>query len=66
MIELPIAWILGIIGVLGGVISALAGLLWSTMKERLSAQDKIIERLQADVERMAKGCGMESCHWKRR
>ena len=66
MIELPIGWVLGIIGTLGGVITALASLLWNTMRDRLSAQDRIIEGLRADIERMSKGCGMESCHWLRR
>lgn len=66
MIELPIGWVLGIIGTLGGVISALAALLWTTMKDRLTAQDRIIEKLQADVDRMSKGCGLDSCHWLRR
>lgn len=66
MIELPIGWILGIIGGLGGVIATLATVLWSTMKERLSAQDRIIEGLQADVARLSKGCGFESCHWRQR
>jgi hypothetical protein len=64
MIELPIGWVLGIIGTLGGVITALASLLWNTMRDRLSAQDRIIEGLRNDIERMSKGCGMESCHWR--
>lgn len=66
MIELPIGWILGIIGALGGVIATLAGMLWATMKDRLAAQDRIIDGLRADIERMAKGCGMEDCHWRGR
>jgi hypothetical protein len=66
MIELPIGWVLGIIGTLGGVITALASLLWNTMRDRLAAQDRIIEGLRADIDRMSKGCGMESCHWLRR
>lgn len=66
MIELPIGWVLGIIGTLGSIITALATLLWHTMKDRLSAQDRIIEKLQADVERMAKGCGQRECLWRER
>lgn len=65
MIELPISWILGIIGTLGGVIGALASLLWSTMRDRLSAQDRIIDGLRTDIERMSKGCGVENCLWRR-
>lgn len=63
MIELPIGWVLGVIGALGGVIATLAGVLWATMKDRLSAQDRIIEGLRADIDRMAKGCGFDGCHW---
>lgn len=66
MIELPIGWILGIIGTLGGVITALASLLWTTMRDRLSAQDRIIEGLRADIERMSQGCGQSACLWKNR
>ena len=66
MIELPIGWVLGIIGTLGTVITALASLLWTTMKDRLSAQDRIIDGLRNDIERMSKGCGMEACHWRTR
>ena len=61
MIELPIGWILGIIGTLGGVIVALAGFLWPTMRDRLSAQSRIIDGLRADIERTAKGCGLDDC-----
>jgi hypothetical protein len=66
MIELPIGWILGIIGTLGGVITALATILWNTMRDRLAAQDRIIDGLRADIERMAKGCGLDGCHWRGR
>ena len=66
MIELPIGWVLGIIGTLGGVITALASLLWQTMKDRLAAQDRIIDGLRADIERMSKGCGQRECLWRER
>lgn len=66
MIEIEIGWILGIIGTLGGVITSLAVILWTTMKDRLTAQDKIIDGLRADIERMSKGCGIETCHWRSR
>jgi len=71
MIELPLGWLLSIIGTLALTIATLAGVMWSFMKSRLDAQDKIIasqadtiERLQDDVERMAKGCGQDSCFWR--
>jgi hypothetical protein len=73
MIELPIAWILATIGTLSGAIATLAGIMWGFMKSRLAAQDKIIatqtvviEKLQEDVARMSKGCGINSCLWRPR
>ena len=72
MIELPIAWILATIGTLSGAIATLAGIMWGFMKSRLAAQDKIIatqtiviEKLQEDVARMSKGCGINACLWRR-
>ena len=71
VVSLPIGWILATIGSLAGTIAALATIMWAFMKSRLEAQDKLIEsqavvisKLQDDVERMAKGCGADSCHWK--
>jgi hypothetical protein len=73
MIELPIAWILATIGTLSGAVATLAALMWNFMKSRLEAQDRVInaqsatiEKLQGEVERMAAGCGVIECHWKRR
>jgi hypothetical protein len=71
--EIPIAWVLGTIISLGTVIASLAGIMWSFVKSRIEAQDKIIEsqnsiitKLQDDVERMSKGCGAGGCVWKNR
>ena len=73
MIELPIAWILATIGTLSSSIVALACVMWGFMKSRLEAQDKIIDsqnstigKLQDDVDRLSKGCGVDHCHWKTR
>lgn len=70
MIELPLAWLLTIIGVLATTIATMAAIMWGFMKTRLDAQDTIIQtqaetiaKLQDDVERMAKGCGADGCHW---
>lgn len=62
----PVGWIIAIVGTLGGVIATLAKLLWTTMKDRLSKQDQIIDALQKDVDRMSVGCGHPECHWKNR
>jgi hypothetical protein len=62
---IPVEWILGVLIGLGSVIATLAGLLWRTMNNRLEAQDRIISNLQTEVSRLSKGCGMESCIWRR-
>ena len=69
--EIPSAWVLSGIGILLSTIAGMAGVMWGFMKARLEAQDKIIadqsvtiKKLQEDVDRMAKGCGMEPCLWK--
>lgn len=71
VVSLPIGWILATIGSLAGTIAALATIMWAFMKSRLEAQDKLIDsqaaiisKLQDDVDRMSKGCGADTCHWK--
>jgi hypothetical protein len=60
----PVGWVISIIGLLGGVIATLAGIIWSTLKERLTVQDRIIDKLQDDVDRLSKGCGHTECNWR--
>lgn len=71
--NIPVEWVLGVLGLLGGVIAALAKTIWNVMQSRLSAQDSIIAsqtetigKLQDDVERLSKGCGHDACHWRKR
>jgi hypothetical protein len=66
MIELPIAWLLSTLIALGCVIATLAGIIYRTLSLRLEAQDRIIDGLRTDIDRMAKGCGYEACHWRLR
>lgn len=63
-IELPISWIIGSIAALAGVIATLAGIVYKILTDRLDAQDRLIEHLKMDVERMRKGCGHDPCFWK--
>lgn len=62
---IPVEWVLSTLLGLGGVIATLAGMLWRTMSNRLEAQDRIISHLQTEVARLSKGCGMETCIWRR-
>ena len=63
-IELPISWIIGSIAALAGVIATLASIVYKILTDRLDAQDRLIEHLKLDVERMRKGCGHDPCFWK--
>ena len=62
----PVSWVITVIGSLGGVIATLAIVIYRTLTDRLATQDKIIDKLQADVDRLAKGCGHPDCHFKSR
>ncbi len=64
--EISPEWILGVLAILAGVISTLAGIIYKLMVGRLTAQDKIIENLQDDIDRLSKGCGVGQCLWKER
>lgn len=66
LVTIPIGWILTCIGGLATVIATLAGIIYSSLNARLAAQDKVIEKLQADIERMSRGCGLGGCLWKDR
>lgn len=66
MIEIPIGWILGVLIGSGGVISTLATVMWRSMVDRLKTQDAIIQRMQDDIDRLSKGCGIKECLWKNR
>ncbi len=65
-VAIPVGWLLTALLGLAGVISTLATVIWSTMKERLRIQDEIIKRLQDDIDRISKGCGADNCLWNDR
>jgi hypothetical protein len=49
-----------------GVVSTLAGIIYATLSSRIKDQSKIIIKLQEDVQRLSKGCGLKPCLWKNR
>jgi hypothetical protein len=63
--EISPEWILAVLISLGGVIASLAGIIYSSLSRRLAIQDQIIARLQDDIDRLAQGCGISQCLWKR-
>lgn len=64
IVHLPISWVLGAFGALAAVVATLATTIWVSMKDRLATQDRIIDRLQDDVDRLSKGCGIPDCNWR--
>ena len=64
--QVPAEWLLAVILGLGGVIATLAGIIYKSLSQRITDQNKIIEKLQEDVDRLSKGCGVASCLWKNR
>ena len=63
-VELPIVWVLGIVGSLATVVTVLAKLIYSMMNRQIDALTKQIERLQGRVDRLQKGCGAQGCAWR--
>jgi len=63
---IPVEWLLSTLIGLGGVIATLAGIIYRTLSARIAAQDTIIGKLQDDIDRLSKGCGIASCIWKNR
>ena len=57
---------MGVLLGLGGVIATLAGIIYSSLSKRLEAQDAIIQGLRIDIERLSKGCQLETCLWRTR
>lgn len=72
-VDVPISWVLGIVGSLAGTVTLLAGIIYKSLEKRIGSQNRIIEaqsrsigNLQADVRRLVSGCGAENCHWHSR
>jgi hypothetical protein len=59
-------WLLATLATLASCIGALAGIIYRSLSGRIAAQDTIIHKLQEDVDRLSKGCGLSSCLWKNR
>ena len=66
MVEIPLEWIVVVLVGAGGIISTLSMIIYKSLISRLKAQDKIIEGMRQDVERLVEGCGVAECLWKKR
>lgn len=63
-VELPLVWVLGIVGSLATVVTVLAKLIYSMMNRQIDALTKQIERLQGRVDKLQRGCGARGCAWR--
>ena len=64
--EISPEWVLGVLAILAGVISTLAGIIYNSLSSRIKDQNRIIDKLQDDVDRLSQGCGVQQCLWKGR
>lgn len=63
---IPTEWILSSIGGLAAVISILAGVIYRALSNEISNLRVVVAKLQDDVDRLSKGCGLGVCLWKNR
>lgn len=64
--NIPIEWILAAIGTLASVISALAVIIYRSLSSEIASLRGVVAKLQDDVDRLSKGCGLGVCLWKNR
>lgn len=71
--HIPTEWILAAMATMAGAMATVVGAGWQFVKSRLEAQDKLLDahrltitKLQDDVDRLSKGCGITACLWKNR
>jgi hypothetical protein len=62
--NIPTEYILASFGGLTTVISVLASIIYKALSSEISSLRKIVSNLQEDVDRLSRGCGMQSCIWK--
>ncbi len=63
---IPTEWILASIGGLAAVISALASVIYRALSSEIASLRQVVGKLQNDVDRLSKGCGLGVCLWKHR
>lgn len=64
--NIPPEWVLTSFGGLAGVISILAGIIYRALSNEIASLRQVVVKLQDDVDRLSKGCGLGVCLWKNR
>ena len=63
---IPTEWILMVLIALATVISTLAAIIYRSLAAEIATLRSIVNKLQDDVERLSKGCGLGTCLYKNR
>ena len=63
---IPTEWILMVLLTLAGVISTLAAIIYRQLANEIATLRVIVAKLQEDVDRLSKGCGLGTCLYKHR
>ena len=63
---IPTEWILMVLLTLAGVISTLAAIIYRQLANEIASLRSIVVKLQEDVDRLSKGCGLGTCLYKHR
>lgn len=62
--NIPTEWILMVLLALGTVISTLAAIIYRSLASEIATLRNIVVKLQEDVDRLSKGCGLGTCLYK--
>jgi hypothetical protein len=62
----PTEWILTVLIALATVISTLAAIIYRQLAAEIATLRTIVAKLQEDVDRLSKGCGISACLYKNR
>jgi hypothetical protein len=62
----PTEWILTVMIALATVISTLAAIIYRALSNEIATLRGIVAKLQEDVDRLSKGCGLGTCLYKNR
>ena len=63
---IPTEWILTVLIALATVISTLAAIIYRQLSTEIATLRGIVIKLQEDVDRLSKGCGLGTCLYKNR
>lgn len=61
---IPTEWILMVLIALATVISTLAAIIYRQLSTEIATLRGIVAKLQEDVDRLSKGCGLGTCLYK--